>query len=252
MPGRPRSRITSVGCLRAASVERRLAGRREVDVVAPGPEVRGERAEDLRLVVDDEDPGHRAASSRDDDGEPAAGCVLELDRAAHRLDEALARRRGRVRRLRRLESPSRWNGRNIRSRSSAGTPGPRSTIRTSTPPSTAPASTRGGGRVGENRPWRSSMMLASARSSRPASALTRRHVSGTSSADRGAAWAEAAERRRNDLVEADRLRVELERAGLEPAHVEQIADQARSGGRSPRRSCRGTRAAPPAVQSTSS
>ena len=47
--------MTRSGCLLAASVERRLAGRGEVDVVAAGAEVGRERAQDLRLVVDDED-----------------------------------------------------------------------------------------------------------------------------------------------------------------------------------------------------
>ena len=67
-------------------------------------------------------------------------------------------------------------------------------------------------------------MFASARSSRPASARTRGSDSGTSSVDvvRGA---EAPERGRDDLVEPDRLPADLDGSRLEPAHVEQVADE---------------------------
>jgi hypothetical protein len=44
--------------------EGRLARLREFDVVAACAEVRGERAQDLRLVVDGEDARHVAAFSR--------------------------------------------------------------------------------------------------------------------------------------------------------------------------------------------
>ena len=60
MPGRPRSRMTSVGAVALRERERRLARACEVDRVASRAEVRGQRAQDLRLVVDDED----RASSR--------------------------------------------------------------------------------------------------------------------------------------------------------------------------------------------
>ncbi len=60
--------MTTSGCVRAASVERRLTGRGEFDLVAAGPEVGRECAQDLRLVVDDEDAGHVGAlGSRSDD-----------------------------------------------------------------------------------------------------------------------------------------------------------------------------------------
>ena len=61
MPGRPRSSTTTSGWWPAASVERVLAVGREVDVVAAGAQVDAERAQDLRLVVDDQHPRHVAA-----------------------------------------------------------------------------------------------------------------------------------------------------------------------------------------------
>ena len=60
MPGRPMSRITTSGWCSAASSQRLLAGRGEVDLVVAGLEVGGQRPPDLGFVVDDEDPGHPA------------------------------------------------------------------------------------------------------------------------------------------------------------------------------------------------
>ena len=78
------------------------------------------------------------------------------------------------------ESPSRWNGLKSRSHSERWTPGPRSTTRTSTTPSSTPAVIRGGDPAGENL-TAFEMTLARARSRRPRSASTRGSVSGTSS-----------------------------------------------------------------------
>ena len=60
MPGSPRSSTTTSGWWPAASVERVLAVGREVDVVAAGAQVDPERAQDLRLVVDDQHARHVA------------------------------------------------------------------------------------------------------------------------------------------------------------------------------------------------
>ena len=53
--------------------ERRFARGREVDAVAAGLQVRAERTEDLRLVVDDQDPRHSAALSRSTTVSPPPG-----------------------------------------------------------------------------------------------------------------------------------------------------------------------------------
>ena len=64
MPGRPRSRTTTSGWCARGELERLLAGRGEVDVVAAGSQVDAERAPDLRLVVDDEHTAALTASHR--------------------------------------------------------------------------------------------------------------------------------------------------------------------------------------------
>ena len=73
--------------LAGRELEGGLARGGELDLVAAGAEIRGERAQDLRLVVDDEDAGHELALQAHDHRQPAAGGVLDLDPAAHRLDE---------------------------------------------------------------------------------------------------------------------------------------------------------------------
>ena len=137
MPGSPRSRTTTSGWWRAASVERVLAGRGEVDVVATRLQVDPERPQDLRLVVDDEDAASSlaapsAAAMTIVSPPPGVSSIVEL--AAHRLDEPARHREaepdaravaGRVAEpLERLEHRAR--GRR------GGMPGPRSTTRRST------------------------------------------------------------------------------------------------------------------------
>ena len=68
-------------------------------------------------------------------------------------------------------SPSRWNGANTRSRSAGGTPGPRSTTRSSTRSPSALAVTTGGC-AGGGTAARWPTRLATTRSSRPGSAST--------------------------------------------------------------------------------
>ena len=62
--GQPEVDDDQVRVLPRRDRERLLPRRRQIDVVVPRAEVRRERAKDLRLVVDDEDPRHADASSR--------------------------------------------------------------------------------------------------------------------------------------------------------------------------------------------
>ena len=69
-----------------------------------------------------------------------------------------------------------------------------------------------------------STTLAIARSSSAASARTRGSVSSTSTSTRSA-WVRPASAPGSDLVEPDVAHHELDRAGLQPAHVEEVPDQ---------------------------
>ena len=181
--GRPRSRMTRSGGCRAAASSACGAGGRGVHVVVAHPQVDPQRAEDLRLVVDDQDaasPGPavprlrppsraprvaagrggsaaapaagRAAvaaagrrGQRQRHGQPAARGLLRFQGAAHRLGQARGTAPGRGRR--------RWC---CRCRRAAGTarrsgpgrprvcPGPRSTTRSSTRSPSALAVSSGG------------------------------------------------------------------------------------------------------------
>src|SRR5262245_11347498 len=112
--------------------ERGLARRCELDVVAAGAEVRAERAQDLRLVVDDEDPRHSATRRRVTIVSPPPGVLSTSTSPPIASTKPFATARPRPTPSSELESPIRWNGMNRRSTSVAGTPGPWSTTRTST------------------------------------------------------------------------------------------------------------------------
>ena len=120
-------------------------------------------------------------------------------------------------------SPSRWNGANRRSDWPRGTPGPASTMRSST--RSACALPR---RVtGQPRPWRRALStrLATTRSSRPGSART----SGRSLVDVEAdavGAVEAAQGELRHLVVADRLELRGDGAGGDAGGVEQVVDHA--------------------------
>ena len=116
-------------------------------------------------------------------------------------------------------------GRNMPVAVGGGMPGPRSTTRRSTRRSTAPAVDARPARRGRLWLRALAMTLASARSSSPGSASTRRERLGDVDVDVGGSGAEARERGGDDLVDADRRQADVERAGLEPAHVEQVADE---------------------------
>ena len=228
MPGRPRSRMTTSGCWRAASVERLLAGRGEVDVVAACAQVVAEGAADLRLVVDDEDRGSSPDAPRRPDDH----------RRAHR--RACPRARSRRPSPRRTREPRRGRGRrravglvaeplegleHALALGRGGIPGPRSMTRMSTP----------SGRPRPRRPAPAlrrrvtrtalAMMLASARSSSAGVGEDRRQRLGHVDVDRGPRAPRLASAAGTTSSSPTGARASSTRAGLQPAHVEQVADE---------------------------
>ena len=121
-------------------------------------------------------------------------------------------------------SPSRWNAVKTASRSPAGIPGPRSTTRSSTRSPSALAVSRGGVPAGA---YRSALptRLAITRSSRPGSASTSGRSSGMSTRITRPRLAQVVQGPGGDVVEPGRPREHRQRAGLQPAHVEQVVDQ---------------------------
>ena len=89
MPGRPRSSDDEVGMLARGELEGRLAGWGEVDLVAAGAEVRARARAGSAARRRRRGCGSSARLQAHDHRQPAAGGVLDLDLAAHRLDEAL-------------------------------------------------------------------------------------------------------------------------------------------------------------------
>ena len=239
MPGRPRSRMHDVGVVvggqRAAPPRRWPPGRRR----SRGPRrLVGQGAADLRLVVDDQDPGHGAsrlvtvASRRpasDDRHGRARRPACRRARArrpwrstnpGRRRARARRRRRRRVAEaLERLEHPVALGRRRC--------PGPWSMTRRSTRSPTAPASTRTGAPGGDEaqRRWRPGWprpARAGPGRRRPAAASRARRRRPRRPARRRGSPAAAA----TTSSSADRRRRSgIERAGLEPAHVEQVADE---------------------------
>ena len=234
MPGSPRSRTTTSGWWRAASSSACLAGLGEVDVVAAGAQVDAERPPDRRLVVDDEHA--RRSLTRSDRREartPSSGRrrgvsstvssppIASTKPARDREPEADARRRCPGRR--RAAGTARRSGR----AGPAGRRGPWSTTRRSTRsptvlaprpgPSIRPASTRA----------RCRSTFATARSSSARVGVDPRQRLGhvdARPAPRGRR--RLAERRgRRPPRARGRRSDEVHRAGLEPAHVEQVPDE---------------------------
>ena len=213
MPGRPRSRITSVGvrCARRAS-SAVLAGRGEVDVVAAGPQVRARARAGSAARRRRRGPGHRRAPragrrtvspppgvSSSSTAPPIASTNPRATAspsptpspAASRRVAGTARTSGRARprerRGRGRRSGCRRRRRRRRRRRAAGS------HQASRPMAFA--------RVGERT-------LEQAGVGVDAAARPPAHRAPTV----GAACAEAGERRGHDLVEADRLRVRARRA----------------------------------------
>src|SRR5262245_61701761 len=131
-PGQAEVEHDEVGVLARRDGECRLAARRELHVVAARTQVRPERAQDLRLVVDDEDARHSAARSRVTIVSPPPGVLSTSISPPIASTNPFATARPSPTPSSGLESPSCWNGMNSRSTSAAGTPGPWSTTRTST------------------------------------------------------------------------------------------------------------------------
>ena len=224
MPGQAEIEDDGVGPVALREGQRRLARARQVDRVASRAEVRGQRSQDLRLVVDDEDalhvpprrrstivrppPGVSSTSTvppiastkpaRDGQPEPDAGALRAVAEALERDEHAVAIRSG-------------------------GTPGPRSTTRRSTPPSTAPATTRTGAPTPCTRAFCDDVgdRALEQPGIRDDPGKRLRHVD----VDLVRAGADAPERGRDDLVEADGSGGDLQGAGLEAAHVQQVADE---------------------------
>src|SRR5581483_4556876 len=160
--GQPEVEDHDVGVVVGGLAEGVLPRGGEVDVVAPGPEVDRQGPEDLRLVVDDEDPlgGHAVTSggSMGTSGPSAVGRTTTMVVPPPGVSSTVssppmatvkprATARPRPTPAPEERSPSRWNGRNTRSRSAGGMPGPWSTTRTSTAdPGPPPATTRTGTR----------------------------------------------------------------------------------------------------------
>ena len=214
MPGRPRSRIDDVGVVACGEVERLLAGRGEVDLVAARRRFDRQRPADLRLVVDDQDAwSSRAASagsittivspppgvSSSSSSPPIASTKPGRPPARGRR-----RRRGAVAEpLERLEH---------RLALVAGTPGPAVDDAESTPPSTAPASTRdrlAGRRVAQRRcrrGWRAPARAGGVGDDTRAASRARRAATARRAAPRLASAAG------DDLVDADRGAARARRA----------------------------------------
>ena len=144
---------------------------------------------------------------------------------SHRLDEPARDREAEPDAGAAAGSPSRWNGWNTCSRSRAGMPGPRSMTRRSTRVAAPrPASTRTGSSGG--RPAQRVLdEVRDARSSSAASARTAGSVSGRRRRRRTPARRGSRARRARPPRGSTGARADVERAGLQPAHVEQVADE---------------------------
>ena len=183
-----------------------------------------QRTEDLRLVVDGEDPRHSAARSRATIVSPPPGVSSASSSPPIASMNPFATARPSPTPSLWPASPRRWNGLKRRSRSSAGTPRPRSTTRMSTVPSTTPARHRRR-HPGRRKADRVRDHVGECALEEPAIGEdTRQRVVDVEShgAIRGA---EAGERRREHLVQCDRGGRDVERSRLQPAHVEEIADE---------------------------
>ncbi len=131
--GRRRSRMIASGGLQRRRAQRLLRGGRRRDLVAGAAQVRLQGAQELRLVVDDEDA--LAAHAGTSAGSSTAGRASTNDAPWPPRDSTQTRPSFASAKPRAIASPSpaprwsgrpatRWNGSKIRSRSSSGIPGP--------------------------------------------------------------------------------------------------------------------------------
>ena len=210
-----------------AGVQRRIARRLQRRV---------EEAQDLRLVVDDEDAraGHVGArargAGRSTSRAPrrrAAGLSAQM-RPPIASIEAARRWRGRGRRRagdRRCGRPGEISRRSVRGRP-ALIPGPSSVTETTTSRPTARACTR----TGRSPPnfCALSSRLNSTCSIRPESPATNGRSSARliSNTRVGKGLARPLDRGAHDVAEVDQFALRLQRAGLDARHVEQVGDEA--------------------------
>ena len=202
--------------------------------------VRGRQAS-VRAPVELEADPHR---------QPAARRAVGDHRAAHRLDEAARDREAEAEPLRPSSIADALEGLEQLVLRSLGTPGPWSTISILALSAPAWAVTSTGWSL---PPWRTALSstLTKTRCSRPAVGLTRGRSSGTSTSTLPAASGSVRERRRDDLVERDRL--ESGRRAARPGGGWRRAGcgRPRRAGRWSPRSSRAARRAPRRDHSTS-
>ena len=214
-----------IGAVAGRELQRDLAGTGRVDVVAAGAEVGDERAQDLGFVVDDEHSGHDvSAFSVTIAVVPPPGVSSSSSSPPIAVTKPRATARPRPTPVPRSTSPSRWNGSKTRCCSDAGIPGPRSTIRRWITSCTAPASTRTGASSGDH--------LQRVLDEVGDDAFEERGVGSHGGEGLGhigyhgtGPFAEARERGGNDLLQMHRSQEWFDHAGLEPAHVQQVADE---------------------------
>ena len=105
-----------IGMVARRDVEGTFTIRREVDLVAAGAQVDAQRAQDLRLVVDDEHTAHRNASRLTTIVRPPPGVSSTVISPPIASTNPRATARPRPVPVPFDWSPSRWNGWNTRSR----------------------------------------------------------------------------------------------------------------------------------------
>ena len=213
-----------VGVLPGGDRERRLAGLGEVDVVAACAEVGRERAQDLGLVVDDEDARHSAARSRATMVSPPPGVSSASISPPIASTKPFATARPSPTPSLWPESPSRWKGLNSRSRSARGTPGP-AVDDAHVDDAVDDAGGHARRRAGRREADRVRDHVGERALEQAAIGEHARERLGDVELDRAVGDADAVQRGGKHLVEADRHGADLERARLEPAHVEQVADE---------------------------
>ena len=218
MRGRPRERV--------------LARGRRLDVVAGTAQGGLERAQDLGLVVDDEDP-RRVRHASAPTGTSTSGSASTRDAPCPRCDSAQTRPPLPSAKPLAIASPSplpprssvvatRANGSKMRSSSDRGIPGPRSTILTITSLRVVVTRTWTASPGGENLSA-FSRRLTSTRSTWMASTWTMASCGRQRERD-AVSSRELLERLSEKLLDGPELPVRLGRAGLEPRDVEQVAD----------------------------
>ena len=230
-----------VGVAAGGQVQALLAGGGEVDLVAPGLQVGGQRADDGRLVVDHQDPGHVSRLRRAASGPPVARGLADAD-GRRRSGRRPACPRGGARRPWRRRSPGRWPGRGRRpsrgpsvrwkgsktcSRSSARRcPGPGRRPGGRPRRATVPASTRTG-RAGGRPLQRVVDQVGHHPLEQGPVGDDRREVFGHVHDHFVGPGPEAGQRgQRPPPSTVTGTRLGADGAGLEAAHVEQVADQA--------------------------